>query len=78
MRYACPALSRVTLILVLLLLVPFSLWWVGQSKGDVHAAEASTRWGALLEGERQAGLVEGQLIMDAFVPDVAMKVIEAV
>ena len=57
-------MSRVTSIIVLLLLIPFSSWWLGQSFSVVQAGEGPARWGALLEGERQNGIIAGRVLAD--------------
>lgn len=75
MRYAGLIVSRATSIIVLLLLAPFTLWWLGQARTTVSAGEGSTHWSALLQGEQQAGIVSGRVLVDEGVPAQHVEVI---
>ena len=69
MRYASFDVSRSTTILVLLLLLPFSVWWLAHSQGVVHAgAEAPEGWSGVLRHDQGTGIVAGRVLVDEGVP----------
>jgi len=61
--------SRSTTLIVLLLLLPFSAWWLAQTQDVGHAGVASPEgWSQVLRRDQGLGVVAGQVLVDEGVP----------
>lgn len=59
-------MSRSTTLLVLLLLLPLSAWWLASSRVDLHAGGAGSLggWSEILREDQGLGVLAGRLLVD--------------